>query len=207
MRTMTASILPACARSAERLLRACALLALLVPFLFGQAAHASDARIVRAEIVRGDGGGYVLNADIDIELNPRLADAVRRGVSLYFTTELRIERPRWYWLNELAVERSLEYRLSYHAITRSYRLSIGSFHQSFEKLEAALNTMQRVRNWQVAEVDQVVAGVSHEAALRFRLDTSQLPKPFQVTAIGSRDWNLGTDWVTWTFLPGAAGLR
>ncbi len=207
MRTMTASILPACARSAERLLRACALLALLVPFLFGQAAHASDARIVRAEIVRGDGGGYVLNADIDIELNPRLADAVRRGVSLYFTTELRIERPRWYWLNEVAVDRSLEYRLSYHAITRSYRLSIGSFHQSFEKLEAAVNTMQRVRNWQVAEVDQVVAGVSHEAALRFRLDTSQLPKPFQVTAIGSRDWNLGTDWVTWTFLPGAAGLR
>ena len=207
MRTMTASILPACARSAERLLRACALLALLVPFLFGQAAHASDARIVRAEIVRGDGGGYVLNADIDIELNPRLADAVRRGVSLYFTTELRIERPRWYWLNEVAVDRSLEYRLSYHAITRSYRLSIGSFHQSFEKLEAAVNTMQRVRNWQVAEFDQLVAGVSHEAALRFRLDTSQLPKPFQVTAIGSRDWNLGTDWVTWTFLPGAAGLR
>ena len=191
------------------MLRAGALLALLVPFLFGQAAHASDARIVRAEIVRGDGdgGGYVLNADIDIELNPRLADAVRRGVSLYFTTELRIERPRWYWLNEVAVDRSLEYRLSYHAITRSYRLSIGSFHQSFEKLEAAVNTMQRVRNWQVAEVDQVVAGVSHEAALRFRLDTSQLPKPFQVTAIGSRDWNLGTDWVTWTFLPGAAGLR
>ena len=189
------------------MLRACALLALLVPFLFGQAAQASDARIVRAEIVRGDGGGYVLNADIDIELNPRLADAVRRGVSLYFTTELRIERPRWYWLNELAVERSLEYRLSYHAITRSYRLSIGSFHQSFEKLEAALNTMQRVRNWQVAELDQLVAGVSHEAALRFRLDTSQLPKPFQVTAIGSRDWNLSTDWMTWTFLPGAAGLR
>ena len=203
---MTASILPACARGSERLLRACAVLALLVPLIFGHTAHASEARIVRAEIVRGD-VGYVLNADIDVELNPRLADAVRRGVSLYFTTELRIERPRWYWLNELVVDRGLEYRLSYHAITRSYRLSIGSFHQSFEKLEAALNTMQRVRNWQVAEFDQLVAGVSHEAALRFRLDTSQLPKPFQVTAIGSRDWNLGTDWVTWTFLPGAAGLR
>ena len=206
MSTMTASILPACARSAERLLRACALVALLVPFMFGQAAHASEARIARAEIVRGD-LGYVLNADIDIELNPRLADAVRRGVSLYFTTELRIERPRWYWFNELVVDRSLDYRLSYHAITRSYRLSIGSFHQSFEKLETAVNTMQRVRNWQVAEFDQLTAGVSHEVELRFRLDTSQLPKPFQVTAIGSRDWNLGTDWVTWTFLPGAAGLR
>ena len=206
MSTMTASILPACARSAERLLRACALVALLVPFMFGQAAHASEARIARAEIVRGD-MGYVLNADIDIELNPRLADAVRRGVSLYFTTELRIERPRWYWFNELVVDRSLDYRLSYHAITRSYRLSIATLHQSFENLETAVNTMRRVRNWQVAEFDQLTAGVSHEVELRFRLDTSQLPKPFQVTAIGSRGWNLGTDWVTWAFLPGAAGLR
>jgi len=181
-------------------------LALLVPLIFGHTAHASEARIVRAEIVRGD-VGYVLNADIDVELNPRLADAVRRGVSLYFTTELRIERPRWYWLNELVVDRGLEYRLSYHAITGSYRLSIGSFHQSFETLETAVNTMQRVRNWQVAELDQIVAGVSHEVALRFQLDTSQLPKLFQVTAVGSRDWKLGTDWMTWTFLPGAAGLR
>ncbi len=87
-----------------------------------QGVRADDARILSAEVVRGD-GGYVLNADIDIELNSRLADAVMRGVSLYFTTELRIERPRWYWLNEVAVDRSLEYRLSYHAITRSYRLS------------------------------------------------------------------------------------
>ncbi|MCV2217693.1 DUF4390 domain-containing protein [Thauera sp. Sel9] len=204
MPIMTASISPACARRLERLLRACC--TLLVLFAFASAVHADDARIRSAEIVRGD-GGYVLNADIDIELNSRLADAVARGVSLYFITELRIERPRWYWLNEVVVDRSLHYRLSYHAITRSYRLSIGSFHQSFDDLDAAVRTMQRVRNWQIADTSQLAAGQSHEVALRFRLDTSQLPKPFQVTAIGGRDWNLGTDWATWTFLPGVAGQR
>ena len=130
-----------------------------------------------------------------------------RGVSLYFTTELVIERPRWYWLNATVVERSLDYRLSYHAITRSFRLSIGSIHQSFDNLESAVRTMQRVRNWQVADLETLQAGVSHEVSLRFRLDTSQLPKPFQVTAIGSSDWNIGTDWVHWTFLPGAPGFR
>ena len=169
-------------------------------------AQADEGRIRSAEIVPGD-GGYVLNADIDLELNPRLVDAISRGVSLYFTTELVIERPRWYWLNATVVERSLDYRLSYHAITRSYRLSIGTIHQSFDNLESAVRTMQRVRNWQVAEVETLQAGVSHEVSLRFRLDTSQLPKPFQVTAIGSSDWNIGTDWVRWTFLPGAPGFR
>jgi hypothetical protein len=67
--------------------------------------------------------------------------------------------------------------------------------------------MQRVRNWLVAEPGVLEAGVSHEVALRFRLDTSQLPKPFQVTAIGSSDWNLGTEWARWTFLPGVPGSR
>lgn len=199
---MTASITPCCASRPERLLRwlLCALFAVLA---FGARA---EGVIRSAEIVRGD-GGYVLNADIDLELNPRLVDAVARGVSLYFTTELVIERPRWYWLNATVVERSLDYRLSYHAITRSYRLSIGSIHQSFDSLEGAVRTMQRVRNWQVADLDTLQAGVSHEVALRFRLDTSQLPKPFQVTAIGSSDWNIGTEWMRWTFLPGAPGFR
>jgi hypothetical protein len=64
-----------------------------------------------------------------------------------------------------------------------------------------------VRNWLVAETEVIQAGVSHEVSLRFRLDTSQLPKPFQVTAIGSSDWNVETDWMNWTFLPGAPGFR
>ena len=200
---MTASITPCCASRPERLLRwlLCALTAVLA-----FAVHADEGVIRSAEIVPGD-GGYVLNADIDLELNPRLVDAISRGVSLYFTTELVIQRPRWYWLNATVVERSLDYRLSYHAITRSFRLSIGSIHQSFDNLESAVRTMQRVRNWQVADLETLQAGVSHEVALRFRLDTSQLPKPFQVTAIGSSDWNIGTDWVRWTFLPGAPGFR
>lgn len=187
-----------CARSPERLRRWIVLLALALPV----AATADESHIAHAEIVPGD-GGYVLNADIELDLNPRLTDAVFRGVALHFVAELIIERPRWYWMNEVVVERNLKYRISYHAITRSYRLTIGSLHQSFESLESALRTMQRIRNWQIAG-RELQPGVSHQVALRFRHDTAQLPKPFQVTAIASRDWNVGTDWLTWTFLPGAA---
>lgn len=175
--------------------------------LWALAAGANQGQIRSAEIVRGEGGSYVLNADIDLELNSRLADAVAHGVSLYFNLDLVIERPRWYWFDRVVVERRREYRLFYHALTRSYRLSIGSIHQSFDSLEAAVRTMQRIRNWQVANRGDLAEGESHTVALRFRLDTSQLPKPFQVTAIGSRDWSLSTDWVHWTFLPGVAGQR
>lgn len=201
---MTASSTRSFARPLE-LLRRCILGAWLL--LGAAAAGAADEVAVRqAEIVSGD-GGYVLNAEIDVDLNPRLVDAIMHGVALYFVAELVVERPRWYWLNDIVVNRTLNYRLSYQAITRSYRLSIGSLHQNFDSLEGAVRTMQRIRNWQIAGSDELRAGVSHEVALRFRLDTAQLPKPFQVTAIGSRDWNLGTDWQRWTFLPGAAASR
>ena len=203
MPNMTASITRCFASRPERLLAGILLAALLVLLPSGAQA---ETRMRTGEIVRGD-TGYVLNADIELDLNPRLLDAVSRGISLYFTTELVIERPRWYWLNKAVVERSLDYRLYYHAITRSYRLSVGSIHQSFDDLESAVRTMTRIRNWHVADFDVLEAGVSHEVAIRFRLDTSQLPKPFQVTAIGSSDWNVGTEWLRWTFLPGVPGFR
>ena len=175
--------------------------------LLSVAAIAADSsRIAHAEIVAGE-GGYVLNADIELDLNPRLIEAVTRGIALHFVAELVIEQPRWYWLNKAVVERELSYRISYHAITRSYRLSIGNLHQSFESLDSALRTMQRIRNWHVTDRDTLEPGVSYDVALRFRHDTAQLPKPFQVTAIASRDWTVGTDWQRWTFLPGAAASR
>ncbi len=199
---MTASITRSSASGPERAVRF-AVAALLLLWALSVRA---ESVIRSAEIVPGD-GGYVLNADIAIDLNPRLIDVVTRGVSLYFTTEVLIARPRWYWLNETVARRSLDYRLYYHAITRSFRLSVGNLHQNFDELDEALRTMQRVRNWLVAETGVLQSGVSHEVSLRFRLDTSQLPKPFQVTAIGSNDWNVETEWVRWTFLPGAPGFR
>ena len=203
MPNMTASITRFSASRPERLLAGILLAALLVLLPWGAQA---ETRMRTGEIVRGD-TGYVLNAEFELDLNPRLLDAVSRGISLYFTTELVIERPRWYWLNKAVVDRSLDYRLYYHAITRSYRLSVGSIHQSYDDLESAVRTMTRIRNWHVADFDVLEAGVSHEVAIRFRLDTSQLPKPFQVTAIGSSDWNVGTEWLRWTFLPGVPGFR
>lgn len=176
-------------------------LGLLVVLLATSLTVLGDGRIAYAEIVPSE-EGYVVNADIDLDLNQRLADAVMRGVSLYFTAEFVLERGRWYWFDEVVAERILNFRLSYHAISRSYRLSVGSLHQSFDTLEAAVRTMLRIRSWQIVPVDELEANVSYSASLRFQLDTTRLPKPFQVTAIGSRDWNLGTDWMRWTFLAG-----
>jgi hypothetical protein len=59
--------------------------------------------------------------------------------------------------------------------------------------------LSRVRGWIVAEPDRLRPGDILSAALRVRLDTSQLPKPFQVEALSNKNWILASDWKRWTF--------
>jgi hypothetical protein len=44
-------------------------------------------------------------------------------------------------------------------------------------------------------------GNTYIAGVRMRLDVSQLPKPFQLNALASRDWNFGSEWYHWSVTP------
>jgi len=163
-------------------------------------ALAGEIAISNQQIAASD-DGFVLSADFGIELNENLEEAVNRGVVLYFVADFEMTRPRWYWFDEKLLSRSQTYRLSYHALTRQYRLSTGGLHQSFDSLSDAVNVLSRLRNWLVIDnaVDKsgLRAGDSVSAALRMRLDINQLPRPFQVSAFGNKDWNLASDWKVW----------
>jgi len=145
---------------------------------------------------------YVVNAAISGAPQARLEELVQAGVSVPFVAEFVLSRARWYWFDEVIVERVMDMRLSYHALTRQYRLTVGGLHRSFPSFDQAFTALLSLRNWAVADTDQVPSGQSLNAALRFRLDVSQLPKPFQVAALGSRDLDLSTNWARWTFLAG-----
>jgi hypothetical protein len=180
---------------AWRLLRLWLLTLAFLPAL----AWAAEIDIANPQLLAGD-DGYVLSADFKFELNPRLEEAVTKGVALYFVADFELTKARWYWLDEKLVSRSQTYRLSYNALTRQYRLSVGSgLHQSFPSLSDALQVLTRLRNWGVVERGEkgVRAGETYDAALRLRLDVTQLPRPFQITALGNKDWSLASDWKTW----------
>ena len=148
----------------------------------------SDARLRTVE------EGLVLDADFAFELTPRLAEALANGVPLYFRVEFALTRSRWYWWDETAAERELQLRLSYHALSRHYRLSIGELQRSFASLDEALDTLRHLRGWLVVERTVTFADADYEAAVRMRLDTGLLPKPFQLSALTSRDLNLESPW-------------
>lgn len=185
----------ACSKSLADILRRYLLLLVFVPFL----AWSAEVEITSPQIVAGD-DGYVLSADFAFELNNRLEEAVTKGVVLHFVVDFDLSRGRWYWLDEKLISRSQTYRLSYHALTRQYRLSTGGLHQTFSTLSDALRVLSRLRNWVVierADSRLLKVGDPYSAGLRLRLDVTQLPRPFQITALGNKEWNLNSDWKIW----------
>jgi hypothetical protein len=166
---------------------------LLVVLLSAAPTQAQEIE-VRDVALRSVEEGLTLDVDFGFELTPRLAEVVANGVPLYFSVEFELTRRRWYWFDETAASQRLSLRLSYHALSRQYRLSTGLLQQSFPTLEEALNVLQRVRNWLVVDRTVRLSDADYEAAVRMRLDTALLPKPFQLSALTGRDLHLESSW-------------
>jgi hypothetical protein len=139
-------------------------------------------------------GGALLDAQFDFELPAVLEDAVNRGIALYFVVDFELYRTRWYWFDRKLLSQALTYRLTYSPLTRQYRLARGALAQPFDTLAEALATLRRVRSWKVIEAGVLQKGEDYRAQTRMRLDISQLPKPFQINALLTRDWTLASDW-------------
>ncbi|MEO8145949.1 MAG: DUF4390 domain-containing protein [Betaproteobacteria bacterium] len=166
-------------------------------------ARADDIEVTEARLAATE-DGVVLAADFAFDLNPRLAEVITNGVPVYFVVEFELSRRRWYWFDEKAAAKRLQLRLSYHALSRHYRLSTGVLQQNYPTLEEALNVLRRVRNWQVVDRSVGLADATYDAAVRMRLDVALLPRPFQLSAITSRELNLESPWRRFAFRPPVA---
>ena len=163
-------------------------------------AHAQGIEIRKASVAIAE-DAYVLDAQFEIALTHTLEDVLNKGVPLYFLLEFELIRSRWYWFNDRVSSWQQQHRLSYNALTRQYRLGVGNLYQNYSSLAEALEVMSRVRRRHEIEPGTLRRDTTYSAALRFRLDTSQLPKPFQLNAVGSREWYVGSDWHRWNVAP------
>ena len=160
----------------------------------------ADVIVVKSAELRSEEDGYMLNAEFDLTINSTLEEALQRGVPLYFLLEFEVLRARWYWLDEKVLSSDTQYRIAWNALTQQYRVSSGLFAQTLYALDEVQRFLSRVTSRPVARRDQLQSGVRYEAALRLRLDVNQLPKPFQVNALTSREWSLQSDWYRWSFI-------
>ncbi|WP_242489811.1 DUF4390 domain-containing protein [Noviherbaspirillum cavernae] len=163
-------------------------------------ARAAEVVEITAANIESTEEGYRLATKFSFDLTRGLEDVITRGIPLYFTTEVELTRPRWYWFDEKAISASRTIRISYDVLTRQYHASAsGRLQQSFVTLEDALSLVRRPSRWLIADKGALKPGEVYNVAVRMGLDVARLPKPFQVHAINSSDWRLSSDWKTFTF--------
>ena len=68
--------------------------------------RAAEPRIERIEPLITD-GQMTLDLDLTFELGRVVIEAAERGVPLYFTFDLKITSPRWWWFDRVLVEANI----------------------------------------------------------------------------------------------------
>jgi len=162
----------------------------------GTAGDVTQLRLERSQ------DAVMLSVGLQFDLPPVVEEALLKGVAVFFVAEADIYRERWYWADKKVASAQRHMRLAFQPLTRRWRMAVSSgvitasglgvaLNQSFDTLGEALAAVRRISGWRVAEVADIEAGARHRLDFRFRLDTSQLPRPLQIGALGQSDWTLG----------------
>ena len=148
-----------------------------------------------------DGDALLLSATMNWVLPDLVQDALLKGIPVHFIAEADMLQERWYWRDQQLLNAARYMRLSYQPLTRRWRLYTGSqpfegqglgvaLSSSFETLEEAVQSMQRIVRWRIGHVADLPSSGNAMLQLRFRIDLSHFPRPLQIGALGRSDWNL-----------------
>jgi hypothetical protein len=143
----------------------------------------------------------LLSATVNFELSAGIEDALQKGIAMIFVAEADVLRERWYWSNKKVASVQRHMRLAFQPLTRRWRLNVASgqisnlsqglaLNQYFDSSADAISAIQRLARWKIAEIPAIDPEQRHLVEFRFRLDLSQLPRPFQIGMVGQTDWNI-----------------
>ena len=154
-----------------------------------------------ATLSRMSDGGYSVNADFRFSMPQQLQDAINHGTPITFTVDFELSRPRWYWANEDVVSARRDYRISYNSLTQQYRVAADSDQYRFNTLSECILFASRPNQWRVLGSDQYTSGEQYDAAIRLSLNTSKLPRTYQLNSLTQQGWGLNSGWYRFNFTP------
>ncbi len=174
----------------------------LLVFFAGLLRPVMAAELTQLSVERGDDGVY-LSAIVRFDLPPVVEDALQKGVPMFFVVEADVYQSRWYWSDKRVASATRTIRLAFQPLTRRWRVNIVSglinssaglratLNQNYDSLPEALSAVQRLSRWRIGDNADIEPDVVHKLEFSFRLDLSQLPRPFQIGIAGQRDWTIG----------------
>ncbi len=165
--------------------------------------HAATVTQMRLE---QDDDGVYLSAAVEFGVPPLVEDVLDKGIAIHFVAEAELYRERWYWTDRKIAQAVRHMRLAYQPLTRRWRLNVAPVpitgntgfgvlvnQQTFDSLDEALDAVKRIGRMRLGDFSAIGDDASNSVVFRFRLDTSQLPRPIQIGVVGLPDWNISTE--------------
>ncbi|WP_240651607.1 MULTISPECIES: DUF4390 domain-containing protein [unclassified Variovorax] len=164
----------------------------------------TSASITQMRLEQSDDGIY-FTAAVQFELPSLVEEVLDKGIAIYFVAEAELFQERWYWTDRKVAQVTRHMRLAYQPLTRRWRLNVSaapmtgaaglgiSLNQNFDTLGDALDAIKRVGRLRMGDVAEIGDDPQQQVMFRFRLDTSQLPRPFQIGVVGQSDWNIAVE--------------
>jgi hypothetical protein len=202
---MTDSFTPCYKNSLKTVLGISLLLAwLLLTCIVAHAQVTTEISQIRVERTDEE---WQLSAQLQFEISSTVEEALVKGIPMVFVVNADVLRERWYWSDKKLVAAERFMRLAYQPLTRRWRLNVSSgpaansgvglaLNQSFDTLAQALSAIKRIAKWKIADAGDLDPTSKYKLDFRFKLDLSQLPRPFQIGALGQSDWDISVSVLT-----------
>lgn len=167
------------------------------------AAWSAGIEFSQVTITLGEDDRIYVDAQVQYQLTPTLAEALNNGVPLTFVTHVQMRRAgAWLWESDV-----VEFRLS--SVLRHRPLSglfevrnLGTHEeQVFATREAAQRYMGRIRDLALIERSKLDAASEYLVRLESYLDVEALPLPLRPKAYFSSDWELEAEPWEWQIRP------
>ena len=163
-------------------------------------AHAESPVSLQAYKLERQDGSIYLSGDWQFEMPNTVEDALLKGITLYFVTEVSIRQERWYFYNQRVANAERHVRVFYQPLTRRWRVTVSpkpfnsgglgmSLGQSYDTAEEAMNAVRRITPWRIASLADVNMDAKPSISISFKLDLTQLPRPLQIGAANHSEWD------------------
>lgn len=143
-----------------------------------------------------------VNARFELPVNPRIEEALSKGIPIDVVIDVGMAKYRWWWWNRVVTDRILRRRIQFHALSRQYLVSgllENDASESFGSLGQALvyaGTLDQYRIVITAK-KEIEADARYLLVLRARLDIEALPMLMRPLAYATPSWRRSTGWTEW----------
>lgn len=145
-----------------------------------------------------DADGWFVDARCDITLSSGAREALENGVPLVFELQVQLVRTHdWLW-DTVLVEIKPVRQLQYHALSDSFivREPDSGAHGIYGTLGDALAALGLYEG--ILLSDKPLADGEYKLRLRGSHDIESLPTPVRLLAYVSSEWDMYSEWYTWT---------